>query len=380
VTQNPDTITRKPRSFRLDHVEKPRKPAADSPKDGPNRRNAAGESPKTRPRSANPAPVLVESDDPFDVSDTDLRDALDRFDEKPSGKPVTPKSRFSFLKWFLIALGALVSLATGLMIDALIRDLFARYTVLGWLGLVLTAVVVITLLAMVVREMWALSRLARIDTLQQRGAKAHETNNDREARAIIAELEKFYQNRPDTARGRARMADHLAEIIDGRDLIALAEKDLLQPLDEAAKTIVMNAAKRVSVVTAISPRAFVDVSYVLWENTKLVRALSQHYGGRPGFFGFFRLSRNVIGHLAVTGSIALGDSLVQQMLGHGLAAKISSRLGEGVVNGLLTARIGIAAIDVCRPLPFVATQRPGVSDFLGQLTSWGGKDADQPQK
>ena len=43
--------------------------------------------------------------------------------------------------------------------------------------------------------------------------------------------------------------------------------------------------------------------------------------------------------------MAASDSLIQQMLGHGLAAKLSQRLGEGMLNGLLTARLGLAAIE-----------------------------------
>ena len=65
--------------------------------------------------------------------------------------------------------------------------------------------------------------------------------------------------------------------------------------------------------------------------------------------------------------MAAGDSLIQQMLGHGVAAKLSARLGEGVLNGLLTARVGLAAIEVSRPLPFVALPRPAVSDLAGDL-------------
>ncbi len=77
--------------------------------------------------------------------------------------------------------------------------------------------------------------------------------------------------------------------------------------------------------------------------------------------------RHVISHLALTGGMAVGDSLVQQVLGHGLAAKLSARLGEGVLNGLLTARLGIAAIEVTRPLPFAALPRPKLSDLAGNL-------------
>ena len=87
---------------------------------------------------------------------------------------------------------------------------------------------------------------------------------------------------------------------------------------------------------------------------RLIRRLSELYGGRPGTLGFIRLARDVLAHLAVTGTIAIGDSFVQQLVGHGLAARASARLGEGVVNGLMTARIGIAAMDVVRPCRFSA--------------------------
>ena len=73
-------------------------------------------------------------------------------------------------------------------------------------------------------------------------------------------------------------------------------------------------------------------------------------------------------------ALAAGDSIVQQFLGHGIAARLSARLGEGVVNGLLTARIGIAAIEVCRPLPFVTGRPPRRSDVMAELARLGGKN------
>jgi len=73
-------------------------------------------------------------------------------------------------------------------------------------------------------------------------------------------------------------------------------------------------------------------------------------------------------HLAVTGSVAIGDGLIQQALGHGLASRLSAKLGEGVLNGFLTARLGLAALDVIRPLPFAALPRPALSDLIKDLT------------
>ena len=79
------------------------------------------------------------------------------------------------------------------------------------------------------------------------------------------------------------------------------------------------------------------------------------------------LLRHVIAHLAITGGVAASDSLIQQMLGHGVAAKLSQRLGEGILNGLLTARLGLAAIEVTRPLPFTALPKPALGDLAKDL-------------
>jgi putative membrane protein len=73
--------------------------------------------------------------------------------------------------------------------------------------------------------------------------------------------------------------------------------------------------------------------------------------------------------------MAAGDSIVQQLLGHGVAARLSARLGEGVVNGMLTARIGIAAIEVCRPLPFINGAPPRLGDVMAALRPLGGEKA-----
>jgi putative membrane protein len=163
------------------------------------------------------------------------------------------------------------------------------------------------------------------------------------------------------------MPQHLDDINDGADLVRMAERTLVAPLDEEAQRLVGAAARRVSIVTAVSPRVAIDLLFVIANALGLVRRLSLLYGGRPGTLGLLRLMRIAISHLAVTGGLATGDSLVQQVLGHGIAAKLSARLGEGLLNGLLTARLGLAAIDVTRPLPYSAVQRPSLADLAGDL-------------
>jgi putative membrane protein len=172
---------------------------------------------------------------------------------------------------------------------------------------------------------------------------------------------------PRLARARGRLEGHRGDIIDGRDLVRLAERELMAPLDAEARRLVASASKRVSVVTAISPRAAVDMVFVLINALRMVRQLATLYGGRPGALGVLKLFRQVISHLAVTGGVGMADSVVQQVIGHGVAARLSARLGEGMVNGLLTARLGLLTIDLVRPLPFYELPRPVLNDLAGAL-------------
>jgi putative membrane protein len=263
---------------------------------------------------------------------------------------------------FWSGLGGLVSLGMGLWFTQLVENLFARAQALGWIAAGLGAVAAIALAAIGAREVVAILRQSRIARLHAGLARARADDDGEAARPLIARLIALYERRPETAAGRAETAEAARAIIDGRDLIDIAERALLRPLDARAQQEIAAAAKRVSMVTAISPRAVLDVIFVIAQIIFLIRRIAEIYGGRPGLLGFFKLARSVAAHVAITGGMAVGDSLVQQVVGHGIASKISARLGEGVLNGLLTARVGLSALAVCRPAPFGAQKPPGVSD------------------
>ncbi len=267
--------------------------------------------------------------------------------------------------------GAIVSLAVGVGFDTLVRDLFARAEWLGWAALALIGLFVVALLGIVGREVLGLFRLKHLARLRLACDAAAVANNRDASVAALHGVLALYGGRADTAAARRRVAAHLGEIMDGRDLLILAERDLVAPLDARARALASAAARRVSVVTAVSPRAFFDVAFVLFESVRLIRRIAAIYGGRPGTLGLFRLLKAVLSHLAVTGSIAIGDTILQQFVGHGIAGRLSAKLGEGVVNGLMTARIGLSAMDVCRPLPFLAAERPRLKDLAGNLLTPG---------
>jgi putative membrane protein len=281
------------------------------------------------------------------------------------------RSRFTLAGLAWTGLGGLVSLALGLWATSLIEGLFAKAESLGVIGVIFGLVFLVGLIGVAAREIVAVARQTRIAEMHVAFAKARAGDDRAQARRLVGQLVTLYRNRPETARARAQVEEAARAIIDGRDLIDIAERALLRPLDEKAQGAIADAAKRVSLVTAISPRAILDVVFVVAQIVRLVRRIAEIYGGRPGLFGLIKLARSIGAHIAITGGMAVGDSVLQQLVGHGIASRISARMGEGVLNGLLTARVGLSALAVCRPAPFSVDKAPGVADVAPFLFSKG---------
>ena len=193
--------------------------------------------------------------------------------------------RRTLVSWgglFWSALTGLVSLAASLWAWNTIESLFARSKVLGDVGLGLLGVAILALLVMGTRELMAIGRQRHIARLHQDFAKAHAADDQKLARKLVADLASLYGARPETAQARQDVLALTKEIVDGRDLVEIAERTLVGPLDARANAAIAIAAKRVSVVTTIAPRAIIDVAFVLLQAVRLIRRIAEIYGGSAG--------------------------------------------------------------------------------------------------
>ncbi len=262
---------------------------------------------------------------------------------------------------------ALAMLAAGVWFTRFVSVALARDDVFGWIAWGLFSVIVLAIIVLAGREILGVLRLARLGSLRRDAGRAHAEADAKLERTVVKRLSSLLASRPELRWGQSRLTEHLGDVRDTGELMRLAERELLLPLDGAARATILQSAKRVATVTAISPMAWIAMLFVLFENLRMLRRVATLYGGRPGFFGGLRLARSVVAHIIATGGIALTDDLLGQFVGQDVLRRLSSRLGEGAFNGTLTARVGVAALDVIRPLPFLDAPPIRVRDLMSEL-------------
>jgi putative membrane protein len=277
------------------------------------------------------------------------------------------KRGFRFGSLLFSAIVALASLALGLWFTRFVSIALERQDWIGWVAFALVSLIVLALAGIVLRELIGFRRLARLAKLRGLVKKAISTPDRAHEQNAVAALVSHYRGRPDMAWGLARVRDHTGDVLQQGDLLRLADRELLRPLDGEARRAILKSAKRVSTVTALSPIMWIAMGFVLVENVRMFRSIAGLYGGRPGVLGALRLARLVIGHIIATGGIAMTDDLLGQFVGQDLLRRLSRRLGEGAFNGALTARLGVVAVGIIRPLPYLDSEPLRMREIFAEL-------------
>ena len=308
-----------------------------------------------------PAPSVAEAPP---VPETTL--SIPQGDAMQAAARLAARKPSRLLRWLfglgVASLGAILSVAAWDFVTGLV----SRNPVLGWGIAALLGAFLCVLAVICLRELAALGRLSKVDGLRRAADAALIEGDLAQARSVSNRLVTLYKSREETRWSRDRLAELAPDQLDAAGLMAVTEKELLGPLDQLAAREVEAAARQVATVTALVPLALADVAAALTANIRMIRRIAEIYGGRSGTLGGLRLTRAVLSHMVATGAVAVGDDLLEPILGGSILGKVSRRFGEGVVNGALTARVGAAAMEVCRPLPFNALKRPKVRDLIAR--------------
>lgn len=149
--------------------------------------------------------------------------------------------------------------------------------------------------------------------------------------------------------------------------LQLLEKLVLAPLDSQAKSIVLRAGSDTSLAVAVIPFALADMLMVVWRSSRMLRQLAALYGAPVGQLRSLVMLKRALAAILWAGGSELALDMAADVMSSELTAKLSARAGQGVIAGLLVARLGNMAMQQLRPLPLTEKQRVNIAKLSQNL-------------
>ena len=157
------------------------------------------------------------------------------------------------------------------------------------------------------------------------------------------------------------------ETQNDREVVSLYAQIVQPVLDAQARREISRSAAESTLMIAVSPLALVDMAFIAWRNLRLINRIAHLYGIELGYYSRLRLFKLVLLNIAFAGASELVREVGMDWMSQDLAARLSARAAQGIGAGLLTARLGIKAMEVCRPLPWIDGDKPRLGDFRREL-------------
>nr|WP_242567854.1 TIGR01620 family protein [Cronobacter sakazakii] len=167
----------------------------------------------------------------------------------------------------------------------------------------------------------------------------------------------------------ARWHAAIHETHSDREVVTLYAHIVQPVLDSQARSAISRSAAESTLMIAVSPLALVDMAFIAWRNLRLVNRIATIYGIELGYYSRIRLFRLVLLNMAFAGASEMVREVGLDWMSQDLAARVSARVAQGLGAGLLTARLGVKAMELCRPLPWTEDDKPRLGDFRRQLLS-----------
>lgn len=268
--------------------------------------------------------------------------------------PEQPRNR-RWRLWLTLAGVLLVILLVGEVVLFVVAS-WQDYWLLGVLWSVTVGIVLITAGGWLLREWWLMRKL------RQRWQQREQMQQHRQVfrpEQLLPQL-----GHPDLY---AQWAQLDLQGLQNEEQQQLFEQQVLSKVDQQVERIISDHALQSALLVAVSPIALIDASVMLWRNQRMVTAVAQCYGLELGYWSRIRLWRQLFINVIGIGVTEIAIDLSTSWFDASVASKLSARAGQGVAAGLLTARLGLQAQQLCRPLAFEHTQAPRLSSMRKQM-------------
>jgi putative membrane protein len=163
----------------------------------------------------------------------------------------------------------------------------------------------------------------------------------------------------------------------GAQQLDLVSRTVLVPLDRRAEAIVRRAATRAFAINAISPTALTDALFFAATSIRMVREIAACYGHRPTAAATIHLLRRLMVEAGKLGAIDLAAATFTQHIAGAVVERVATSAAESMYAAQRTARLGLATMQLCRPIPFRQQEIPGItSSLIGNMLRGASRDRE----
>jgi len=287
---------------------------------------------------------------------------------RPPQLSSSPFPLFSPLTWLLGSLGIL--LISLLLINTFhfITQQYANHFLLGSFFLLVISSMTLAILVMAWKSYQNLQTLRIVTHLQNEGHQLLANNGHGNATHYLNKIAHFYlHHRPDLKTRLDRFYIILNDSHYDRDACHLFSTQVMKELDEQAYRLVAQRSQETALMVMVSQIALLDTLFTFWRNLLLIRDIATLYGGRPNLIGAMSLTTSVLQNLIYADVSEIIADNTAEIFGSSLLSVMSTQIAQGLGSGLLTARIGLQTMQLCRPLPFLDQEKPSLKGIRREI-------------
>ncbi|HIJ84253.1 MAG: hypothetical protein HW380_631 [Magnetococcales bacterium] len=263
-----------------------------------------------------------------------------------------------------------VTWLVGVWLEETLGFLLRQFQLHWALGTVFAVLVLTTLIAagvLLLNEGRGFVRLRRFDGVQAAIQRLWAKRTHGQGLHLALQLRREMTQEDEVQKAWREFYDLIQDHHDDREVLELLSRTVYATLDRRCYRMIVQHGSTTAIASTISPFVWLDSLVFLWQNLRMIRTIATCYGLKPGGSASLFLAREVMVGLFMAGTADLMADKVAEAVGGHTASIVLAQVGKGIANALFTARVGLAAMNRCRAVPFHSGGEPSMDRLRLEL-------------